>query len=247
MDEFYKQLFTENSYWSTRFPNIDEASRWAKICKYLSLIACQNLESSKRHLRILDVGCGRGWLTNLANTYGTCDGIDPVTHSIDLANKYFPDLSFTVGEVPILLDSPKFEPYDVVIVTEVIEHVIDKETFLHDLTNCLTPDGYLILTTPRGELYHKWLRMGPKKQPVEEWVSERYLRLLLMKYHFRPMEHDRIYVDLPRMSKLSRLCASSKASSLFAELSLMPILKGLQFSSSIYQIWLCKLDLSTNK
>jgi 2-polyprenyl-3-methyl-5-hydroxy-6-metoxy-1,4-benzoquinol methylase len=76
-------------------------------------------------LRILDVGCGRGWMTRLAGVYGQCDGLDPVKGVIELARSYFPDLTFHTGEVDAFLKSDAFAAYDVLICSEVIEHVMD--------------------------------------------------------------------------------------------------------------------------
>lgn len=103
---YYRKLFTEDPLYSTPFPNSDEAVRWAKICVFLSQISgLQQLHRTQRRLRILDVGCGRGWLTRLASIYGRCDGVDPAAGPIALAREYFPELSFYQGTMDTILQS----------------------------------------------------------------------------------------------------------------------------------------------
>ena len=74
-----------------------------------------------------------------------------------------------------MLSRPDFAPFDVVLCSEVIEHVPhpQKPEFVNQLARLLTPDGYLILTTPRGDVWEEWRRIAPPNQPVEDWVTER--------------------------------------------------------------------------
>lgn len=236
IEEFYTKLFTENKLWSTPYPNNDEARRLAKIFDFLSKIAEKSEKNTGNGLRILDIGCGRGWLTHQANIYGICEGIDPVVNSIDEARKYFPELTFYRGTVDDLLQTPNFKPYDVVIASEVIEHVLDKNMFVYELSQCIVPKGYAIITTPRGEEFQKWLRLGYEKQPVEIWISERNLYLLFKHYGFKYINHDRVYLDLPGMSFLHQL--SSISSRKLKEIGFTPLLKGLQYMTGFYQVWL---------
>lgn len=241
IDGFYTKLFTENPYWSTPFPNLDESCRWSKICEFLSEIAQWEGRSKKIPLRILDVGCGRGVLTRLANIYGRCEGVDVVASCTELAKNYFPDLKFYLGTMADLLRSSDFKPYDVVISSEVIEHVIDKERFVAELAECIVPDGYVILTTPRGEKFQQWLRLGPEKQPIEAWISEKDLRLLFENHSFVPIRHDRVYRNLGGMSLLHRLLTSHKFSHALSKVGLTWIHKGMQYLAGIYQVWIFRL------
>lgn len=242
VEQFYTKFFTENPSWSTPYPNPNEARRWAKICECLSEIPQPYLHGVGQRLRILDVGCGRGWLTRLASVYGRCDGVDPVSSSIKLAQRYFPDLTFSVGTAADLLRFPTFEPYDVVIASEVLEHVLDKATFIAELVKCLVPRGHLILTTPRAEEFRKWLRLGYEQQPIEDWLSERAVRALSERHQLQAVKHDRVYLDLPTMSFLHRLCASRRVSEALRKLGLTGISKGLQYAAGFYQVWWFRLE-----
>ncbi len=235
--DFYAKLFAEDPLWSTPYPNLDEARRWAKIGECLSQIAQSTADQAPRRLRILDVGCGRGWLTNLANVYGRCDGVDPVPQAIDLARRHFPGLTFSIGTLPDVLAASGFQPYDVVIASEVIEHVTDKDGLVTDLAHCLVPGGHAIITTPRGEEYRKWLRLRKPGQPIEAWISERDLRRLFASYGFIPIMHDRVYLDLPGMSLTHRVSGGPRLSRLFDRFGFAWMHRALQYLTGFYQVW----------
>jgi 2-polyprenyl-3-methyl-5-hydroxy-6-metoxy-1,4-benzoquinol methylase len=237
IQKYYTELFTENPLYSIPFPNVEEARRWSKIGEFLSEILESNSQPINKNLRILDVGCGRGWLTYMSNIYGKCEGIDPVKNSIDLARKLFPELTFHECTATELLQSPGFQPYDVIITSEVIEHITDKENFVKELRNCLVPNGYVIITTPRGELFKEYLQSGYPLQPIEEWITENELYSLFKKNRFSEFAHDRAYIDLPQMSLIYQLLANPRFVKLLRKIGLTWLYQGLAYSFAIYQIW----------
>ncbi|MDH5580139.1 MAG: glycosyltransferase, partial [Betaproteobacteria bacterium] len=227
-DNFYVNLFVKSPYWSIPEPNPDEAARWSKIVGFLEYILrrLQQQEPCKQ-LRILDVGCGRGWLTNLANAYGTCEGIEPVAGVVDYARRLFPHLRFEAGTAENVLERPDFMPYDVVLTSEVIEHIPygQKEAFLAQLAQLLKPDGYLILTTPRGEMWEQWKTIAPPNQPVEDWVTEDQLRALFTSQGFMELGLERVHVEVQSL----RFVPAPTPFDLHS-MNLLPI----------YQVWICQ-------
>jgi SAM-dependent methyltransferase len=238
-----------NPAWVTPYPNPDQARRWSRICEFLSQIPKPRKHGVGQRLRILDVGCGNGWLTYLANVYGRCDGVDPSPGAIEDAERHFPALTFYVGTAADVLRSPDFEPYDVVITSEVIEHVEDedKDDFVADLGRCLAPKGSVIVTTPRGEWRRKYVRTRPHSvsQPVEAWLSEKQLRLLFERHGFLPIRHDRAYSPERRMGPLHKVCAVAyqkrRVSRSLDRLGLTGPHKALQHILAIHQVWWFRL------
>ena len=227
-DQFYIDMFVNSRGWSSPGPNHEEAARWSKIAAFLEYLLRRVRQADPdRQLRILDVGCGRGWLTNLATAYGTCEGIEPVAGVIEHARRLFPHLRFEVGVAQNVLTRPDFAPYDVILCSEVIEHIPHgrKEEFVAELGMLLKPDGYVILTTPRGEMWEQWKTIAPPSQPVEDWVTEAQLRDIFTTQGFSELGLERVHCEIP---SLRYIPAPTPAD--FAKQTLVPI----------YQIWACQ-------
>lgn len=201
-DQFYVNMFVKSPGWSAPEPNEDEAARWSKIAGFLEHILRRTRAGNPdATLRMLEVGSGRGWLSHLASQYGSIEGVEPVAGVVAHARKMFPAIRFETGTAAAVLSRPDFSPYDVVLCSEVIEHVPDpqKPAFLEELKQLLTQDGYLILTTPRGEVREQWQRIAPPCQPVEDWITEERLDHQLNAQGFTPLGLERIYVEIPAL------------------------------------------------
>src|SRR5207249_9901026 len=135
---------------------------------------------------------------------------------------------------------PDFEPYDVVISSEVIEHIADndKDTFVTELEMAVAQGGHVIITTPRGEDFEKFRRLGCANQPVEAWLTEKELQRLFLRHRFVSIAHDRVYLDMPGLSLVHRFSASRRAAKALERLKLAWLAKGLQYVAGTYQVWL---------
>ena len=202
MNRYYENLFLTESNWSTPVTNDEEGARWTKIARYLDRIKDALQHRGIHSPRLLDLGCGRGWLTNLASEYGTCEGIDPVAKVVEAAKGHFPHLRFYAGEATDILRHKDFIPYDVVVTSEVIEHVPRgrQNDFVRSIRNVLTPQGYVVVTTPRGEVFELWMQINHHRQPVEDWLAEQELVSLFSEVGFTCLGRDRIYVNLSEMA-----------------------------------------------
>lgn len=109
-----------------------------------------------RGLRVLDAGCGNGSLAGLFLERG-CHvvGVDLGEQGIDIARSAYPEGRFEV--MPLghrMRERLGEEPFDLVVSTEVIEHLYAPDPFLRGCFAALRPGGRLILSTP----YHGWLK-----------------------------------------------------------------------------------------
>jgi radical SAM superfamily enzyme YgiQ (UPF0313 family)/SAM-dependent methyltransferase len=202
-DIYYENLFLKDPSWSSPSPNADEEARWETIRRFVERILGPPPTNGAAKPRILDLGCGRGWLTHLASRYGNCEGIDPVGEVIKVARRHFPDLIFHVGTAGTILERPDFTPYDIVLSSEVIEHVPRdlQGAFVLDLHRLLKPGGTAILTTPRAEAYARWKEATAfVDQPIEEWLTEDELKDLFTMRGFLREGNDRIHIDLKTMT-----------------------------------------------
>ncbi|KAM5324708.1 ubiquinone biosynthesis O-methyltransferase, mitochondrial isoform 2-T2 [Glossophaga mutica] len=105
-------------------------------------------------MKILDVGCGGGLLTEPLGRLGASVlGIDPVDENIKTAQhhkSFDPVLDKRVEYRACSLEEiveETAETFDAVIASEVVEHVIDLETFVQCCCQVLKPGGSLFITT----------------------------------------------------------------------------------------------------
>lgn len=113
--------------------------------------------------KILDVGCGAGIVSEaLAKLGGNVVGLDPSKTLIKSAMDHMPsalqsNLKYTCG----LIEDHAEEfsnHYDLVVTSEVLEHVIDKKSFLRGCVRCLKPGGSVFITTINKTL-NAWFTM----------------------------------------------------------------------------------------
>jgi len=101
-------------------------------------------------LRILDVGCGGGILCEpLARLGADVTGIDPLEGNIVLAKAHADAMGLSITYLPCAIEElPEDLPlFDVVIASEVIEHVDEPEAFLKACVSRLASRGGMVVTT----------------------------------------------------------------------------------------------------
>jgi 2-polyprenyl-3-methyl-5-hydroxy-6-metoxy-1,4-benzoquinol methylase len=108
-------------------------------------------------LRVLDVGCGNGskLALPLLREGFHLTGID--THAASIANarelaRDLPFAEFVCGRVEDL----SVEPFEVLILSEVLEHVAEPEALLRASLTHLRRDGLVIVTVPNGYGEFEW-------------------------------------------------------------------------------------------
>jgi len=106
--------------------------------------------------RVLDVGCGNGFTCGEFLGRG-CHvvGVDLSDSGIDLARKAHPSGRFEVLAADDgILERLREEPFDLVVSTEVVEHLYDPRNYVRGCYAALKPGGRFICTTP----YHGYLK-----------------------------------------------------------------------------------------
>jgi 2-polyprenyl-3-methyl-5-hydroxy-6-metoxy-1,4-benzoquinol methylase len=110
----------------------------------------------RRDTRILDVGCGNGFLCGEFLKRG-CEavGIDLSAQGIELARRTYPGGRFELLNTDDdLLERLHEPPFDIVISTEVVEHLYAPREWAKVCLDALKPGGRFICTTP----YHGYLK-----------------------------------------------------------------------------------------
>jgi 2-polyprenyl-3-methyl-5-hydroxy-6-metoxy-1,4-benzoquinol methylase len=107
--------------------------------------------------RILDMGCGSGYLCGqLLQSGYRVTGVDPSQSGIETARRTFPNGRFEVASatdpaLPMILN----ERFEAVVSMETIEHVYSAALFLKNSREMLESKGVLVISTP----YHGYLKL----------------------------------------------------------------------------------------
>ena len=149
-----------------------------------------------RPKRVLDVGCGDGYLMGLVSPL--CKmvvGIDSEFSGIKLATAQLrPFANCTVGQASCY-DLPfTANCFDVILLADVIEHLEDPHLCLKELCRILMPSGTLLLTTAQWRPDRMWDRLHCKEyMPVEvKDCLERYFARVNMTF-FWPLAWSNKY------------------------------------------------------
>jgi len=101
-------------------------------------------------LRILDVGCGGGLLCEpLARLGAHVTGIDPVKENIIVAKRHAKEMGLKISYLACAVEDLPADtlPFDVVVASEIIEHVDHPDAFLKACAAHLAPRGGMVVTT----------------------------------------------------------------------------------------------------
>lgn len=101
-------------------------------------------------LSILDIGCGGGILSEpLARLGGCVTGIDPVAESIGVATAHAQKQNLSIAYKAITAEelARDGQCFDVVVASEVVEHVANLALFLETCRALCKPRGLLIVST----------------------------------------------------------------------------------------------------
>ncbi|MDO9512335.1 MAG: methyltransferase domain-containing protein [Bacteroidales bacterium] len=165
-------------------------------------------ETGIMNAKVLDIGCGNGNISyQLAKSGYTVTGIDISSEAIEYANKHFthPNATFTVHSV---YDIKTPNAFDVIICSEVLEHLPVPGNMLATMKKLLTPQGICIITVPNGK--------GPREvlvtKPVQKIKNSKGISFKIMMgikkllgYKQTTIQSSAIYLDHIQFFSLSDL------------------------------------------
>ncbi|MDR1022407.1 MAG: methyltransferase domain-containing protein [Prevotellaceae bacterium] len=177
----------------------------------------EQIPSPKKTLKIIEIGCGLGYLTYSLVQDGYCAvGLDISQNAIDEATKNF-------GHHYICADIMEYAvqhqgAYDVVILTEVIEHIENPIKFLKCamllISNKIMGGGKILLTAPNKTIYDKSIVWATASPPVHLWwFSEASMKYIAgsLNADIRFVDFSNYYKRKPKFVKNVKTPRSSQA------------------------------------
>lgn len=161
----------------------------------------------ERKSRILDYGCATGSLLHHLKQAGYSDllGTDKAASSASLAQKLY---SVTVVNRNLSELAHEQQPFDLLILSGVLEHVRDVKNLLKDIPLVINQKGLLYVEVPDAIGFADCMDAPFQEFSIEHinFFSKRSLTNLLAYYGFEPVEVLRMTRDYTAISKMSVLC-----------------------------------------
>lgn len=152
------------TYWQVTIPTILELVQMMKDPKLPS-----------KSLKILDAGCGLGYLTNklAENGYQTV-GIDLSARSIKYGKKKFPNINFVNESIERHSDVYKSE-YDICILNMVLHNTPDLNSALIALKSVLKDEGMCIILIPHPD---NWISSRPYYEDIKnDLIADKVIKI----------------------------------------------------------------------
>jgi len=176
-------------------------------------ILLKNINLSGKNF--LDVGCGLGYFSEIACKKGAVvTGIDVGEELINKVHKKLPNGKFITASISKL--PFKDRCFDIVLCTEVVEHVENQKKAISEIMRVVKKGGLIIVTTPNKNFqslfillsnigirpYHgneKWFSLGELKH-----ILSRY-GLIIKEYYFNFIFPSKITDYFERYERLKSL------------------------------------------
>jgi 2-polyprenyl-6-hydroxyphenyl methylase/3-demethylubiquinone-9 3-methyltransferase len=186
-------------------------------------------------LRILDVGCGGGLLSEpLARLGAVVVGVDASQGNVSAARSHASlhgvPVDYRLGESADVVSSA--EQFDVVMALEVVEHVKDMPAFMADAARHLAPGGMMFVSTidrtwksyvfaivgaeyilkllPRGT--HHWSMFVRPEELNSALAPHGLVRQDLRGMRYQPLHHRASWISDTRVNYIATFAHSEKMS-----------------------------------
>lgn len=151
--------------------------------------------------RLLDVGCGAGGIVKAAQELGwEARGIELSESAVALCRRFGLDCSVTDFFDPAVGDG-----YDLVVMSELIEHVPEPSAFLRRAEEVLAPHGLIYVTTPNYASLGRMILNGDWRVIHPEHLSYFTPRTLRACAEAEGLEVERLWTSTLTMSAIKKL------------------------------------------
>ncbi|RUO22261.1 bifunctional 3-demethylubiquinol 3-O-methyltransferase/2-polyprenyl-6-hydroxyphenol methylase [Aliidiomarina iranensis] len=196
------------------------------ICQHFQRDAAK--PNALKGIRILDIGCGAGLICEpLAELGAEVTGIDGSEMNIKVATQHAKSSGLSISYQHALAEElDNSQLFDVVLNTEVIEHVIDQDALVETCANLVAEKGMLVMATldrtfksfvvaiigaeyvlrmlPRGT--HNW-RFFVKPREMEQKLAQHHFKLFIRRgFAFNPLTRKWRVETKPNVNYMQMFC-----------------------------------------
>jgi len=140
---------------------------------YINTALSNQPSLNTRELKVLDIGCGGGYLSEeLARKGFQVTGIDPSKETIICAQKHAQDNNLNINYIHGYAENLPFEPksFSIILCCDVLEHVSDLKKVIEEISRVLTPGGIFFFETLNRTFVSKIILKA-----TQEWKSTAFL------------------------------------------------------------------------
>jgi 2-polyprenyl-3-methyl-5-hydroxy-6-metoxy-1,4-benzoquinol methylase len=139
----------------------------------------RRLSECEQAERVLDVGCGLGFLANKFCEKGyKVEAIDISQKSIQYAEERFPAVKFYQSDVVSFSSTHIDTQYDVCVANMVLHNTPDLNQVTQAINSMLRPGGRLIVSIPHPRFWYR-------KRPIAKYIENSYLSEQFFKVAFK--------------------------------------------------------------
>ena len=174
----------------------------------ISSFKLKNKKKPLKNIRILDIGCGGGLLSEPLSRMGaSVVGIDASNKNVEVAKLHAKKSGLNINYICASPENmPNKTKFDVILNMEIVEHVEDLNLFLKTCSQLLKKDGLMFVATINktlksylfaiigAEYVLKWLPIGT--HDWEKFVKPDDLKKILLKNNLKVQALDGMHFNI---------------------------------------------------
>jgi len=144
---------------------------WWRVREEILLREVRQILGTTTSARLLDVGCGAGLFFDALEPFGQVEGIESDRVAVDQSGRWRSRIH--LGDLETF---PSREPFDLILMLDVLEHVPRPDTMLRHAATLLGPNGQLLVTVPAFDAL--WTSHDELNGHVKRYAAGEVRRLL---------------------------------------------------------------------